>query len=85
MEDLFAKLNGGQIIAVVAVTGGVLCGVIGILHGVLGGDAPRSGRMRLSSQDMLDRGMSPEDIRTVLEAGTGHSKDGTQKRHSCCT
>lgn len=73
MIELLSKFNPGELIAVVAIVGGLICGSL-----VMIGDywhrirkAELAARLK---QDMLDRGMSAEEIRTVLEAGTKSSR-----------
>jgi hypothetical protein len=71
VEDLLAKMSPGALIGLVAVTGGLLCGIVGIVMGCWLEMRKVSATTALK-QDMLDRGLSAEDIKTVLEAGSGH-------------
>ena len=48
--------------------GGLLCGIMGIVTGVW--HATRKAELDAAlKQDMLNRGMSPEEIRMVIDAG----------------
>jgi hypothetical protein len=72
MSEIFSRLNGGEMIGLVAVSGGLLCGLVAIFMGIWH-EHRKSEINGALKQDMLNRGMSAEDIRTVLEAGTGTS------------
>jgi len=76
MIDLLSRMNGGQLIAIVAVAGGLLCGIIGIIAGSWQ-KVRRAEIAAALKQDMLNRGMSADEIRTVLEAGTKGSRKPT--------
>jgi hypothetical protein len=70
MYDLLSKMEPGQLIGLVAVVGWLVCGIVAIVMGV--GLAMR--RVELAAalkKDMLERGMTAEEIRIVMEAGTG--------------
>ncbi len=73
MGDLLAKFNAGELIALVAVGGGVLipilCGVTAIITDYL-----YKARQLELKQDLVNRGMSAEDIRIVLDAGSKRSR-----------
>jgi hypothetical protein len=68
MSELFAKLTPEEFIALVAIVGGLLfltsCVAAEYWSKVRKTDAA----LKLKT-DMLDRGMSAEEIRTVLDAG----------------
>jgi hypothetical protein len=74
MDDYLSKFSGGELIAVIAIVGGLVCGVI-----VMIGEGWR--RIRKAEieaklkTDMLDRGMSAEEIKIVLEAGAKECGD----------
>jgi hypothetical protein len=72
MSEVFSRLNGGEMIGLVAVSGGLLCGLVAIFMGIWH-EHRKSEINGALKQDMLNRGMSAEDIRTVLEAGTNTS------------
>ena len=69
MELLLSRLNAGELIALVAIIGGLLCAILGILAGTW--EKIRRTELTMAlKQDMLNRGMSADDIRAVLEAGS---------------
>jgi hypothetical protein len=68
MIDVLSKVDGGQLIAIIAVGGGMLIGIISVLAGVWQ-KIHESDNLTKLKQDMLDRGMSAEEIKMVLEAG----------------
>jgi hypothetical protein len=62
------NLNSGDAIALVSIIGGMLIGLLFIVAAIW--SKVRSEDIAASlKRDMLDRGMSAEEIRTVLEAG----------------
>jgi hypothetical protein len=69
MNEFLSRFSGGELIALVSILGGLVCGVL-----MLAGDYwHRIRKAEINAklkQDMLDRGMSAEEIRTVLDAGT---------------
>jgi hypothetical protein len=73
MGDLWSKFDPGEFIGLVAVGGGLLipiiCGVTAIIT-----DYFFKTRQLELKQDMLNRGMSAEDIRVVFDAGSKHSQ-----------
>lgn len=72
MMDLLSRLDGGELLGGVAVIGGLLVAIIGILAG----SWVKVRRAEIAAglkQDMLNRGLSAEDIRAVLEAGSKSS------------
>jgi hypothetical protein len=69
MNELLSRIEPGQLIGLVAVVGWLACGIVAIVMGV--GLAIR--RVELAAalkKDMLERGMSAEEIRIVMEAGS---------------
>jgi hypothetical protein len=72
MQEILSKFNAGELIALVAVAGGllipILCGVTAIITDYL-----FKNRMLTLKQDMLNRGMTAEDIAIVLDAGSKRS------------
>ncbi len=69
MSEILSRLNGGEVIGLVAVAGGLLCAIVGILSG--NWQKVRKAEITAAlKQDMLNRGMSADDIRTVIESGT---------------
>jgi hypothetical protein len=82
MADLLSKFDPGELIGLVAVAGGllipILCGVTAILT-----DYFYKVRQLALKQDMLNRGMSAEEIRVVLDAGSKHSRKAPYSQASC--
>jgi hypothetical protein len=69
MSEILSRMDGGEFIGLVAVLGGLACGAVAILAGTW----QKVRRAELNAalkQDMLNRGMSAEDIRTVCDAGS---------------
>jgi hypothetical protein len=81
MEEMLSKMDGGDFIALVAVSGGLLCGIVGIIMGCWL-EMRRVAANSALKQDMLDRGMSADEIRIVLDAGTNQSRASSRRR--CC-
>lgn len=82
MSELVGKFDADQLIGLVAVVGAFLCGLPAVILGIW--YAIRQAELAAAlKQDMLNRGMSAEEIRTVLDAGTPASKALRQK-NSCC-
>jgi hypothetical protein len=73
MYDLLSKFEPGQVIGLVAVCGGFLCGLVAIVMGI-GLEMLRVNIAASLKKSMLDRGMTAEEIRMVLEAGTKNSE-----------
>ncbi len=72
MLDLFSKFDAGELIGLTAVVGGLICGGLGIVMGV--GLAMRRAELDADlKRSMLERGMSAEEIRMVLDAGSSAS------------
>jgi hypothetical protein len=88
-ELVFSKFDSGEIIGLVAVGGGILCGLVcGVLGLFLGfyAQAQKTRQVEILAalkQDMLARGMSADEIRRVLEAGGTVSRKERWLRHSC--
>jgi hypothetical protein len=72
MGEYLFKLNVGELIALVSVTGGLSIALVAVLGGIWS-DVRKREIVAGLKHDMLDRGMSPEEIRTVLDAGTKRS------------
>ncbi len=72
MSEVFSRFDAGEMIGLVAVAGGLLCGLTAIVMGIW--YEHRKAEMNaVLKQDMLNRGMSADDIRMVLDAGTSKS------------
>jgi hypothetical protein len=73
MTEFFDKFSGGQMLGLVAIVGGLLVGATAIVAGAWQ-KARRAEVAAALKHDMLNRGMSAEEIRTVLDAGTKASR-----------
>jgi hypothetical protein len=82
MVDLLSNINGGELIALVAVAGGLLCAITAIITSSWQ-KIRRAEIVAALKQDMLNRGMSADEIRTVLEAGSKSSRKALSSRPSC--
>jgi hypothetical protein len=82
MADLLSKFGPGELIGLVAVAGGllipILCGVMGIITDYL-----YKIRQLALKQDMLNRGMSADEIRVVLDAGSKNSRKAQCNQDAC--
>ena len=68
MIDFLSRFNPGEVIGLAAIVGGGLCAIFAIIANYW----HESRKAELAAnlkQDMLNRGMSAEEIKTVLEAG----------------
>jgi hypothetical protein len=82
MTDLLSRFDSEQLIGLVAVSGGLLCGLIAIV----GGFWLQIRKAEIGAalkQDMLNRGMSADEIRTVLDAGSSVAPRSNADKHSC--
>ena len=75
MTDVLSKFDSGDLIGLVAVAGVVLCGLVCGTLGIILGFYTKAQETRQTEltcalkQDMLNRGMSADEIRMVLDAG----------------
>lgn len=83
MEAFLSKFDAGELIGLVAVGGGLLCAIVGIFMGCWL-EMSKTASATSLKHEMLERGMSAEEIRTVLDAGTAHSLPGSRRSRSCC-
>lgn len=68
MNELLSRLNPGEVIAIVSICGGLLITLLSVSLGTW--HKVRSEEIAAEiKRDMLDRGMSADEIKTVLEAG----------------
>jgi hypothetical protein len=68
MFELLSRMSPSEFIGLVAVVGGMLCGVVAIVTGV-GLEFRRASLAFTLKKDMLERGMTAEEIQIVMEAG----------------
>jgi len=73
MYELLSKMEPGTLIGLVSVIGGLVCGIVAIVMGV-GLEIRRVELAAALKKDMLERGMTAEEIRIVMEAGSKNSK-----------
>jgi hypothetical protein len=74
MVEYLYKFSPGELIALVAVAGGLVCACVTIIAIYLHSSHKAQIAAKLKA-DMLDRGMSADEIRTVLEAGSEIAPD----------
>jgi hypothetical protein len=77
VEEFLAKFNAGELIGLVAVAGGLLVGLVAVVMGCWE-NIRRAELTATLKRDMLNRGMSADEIRTVMDAGT---KAARKERH----
>ena len=86
MSEVLSRFNSGDLIGLVAVGGLVLCGLVCGTLGIILGFYARAQETRQTEltcalkQDMLNRGMSAEEIRTVLEAGAKGARGAADRQ-----
>ncbi len=74
--NVWSRINPGEFIGLVAVAGGLLCGLAAIIMGCWV-HLRRAELDAALKQDMLNRGMSADDIRTVLEANSAAEREAS--------
>jgi hypothetical protein len=74
MGEYLSKFDGGEMIAIVAIVGGLICGVL-VMIGEFWRRIRKAEIDAKLKTDMLDRGMSAEEIKVVLEAGSKGIED----------
>jgi hypothetical protein len=77
MSEIVTHFKPGEIIALVAVIGGLMIPLAAILGGFW-----YNARLTAFKQDMFNRGMSPAEIQSVLTAGNKPT-DESRRRHPC--
>jgi hypothetical protein len=80
MDQLYSSLNNGQFVGL-SVFG---CCLVVVLVAVVGGwtEIRKAELAAALKHDMLDRGLSAEEIRMVLDAGTKHSRRAAAESHA---
>ncbi|HEY4232883.1 MAG TPA: hypothetical protein VGM76_05640 [Lacipirellulaceae bacterium] len=82
MTEFMSRLSSGDAIALVAISGGMLVGILSIAAGIW--HKVRSEEIAANlKRDMLDRGMSADEIKTVLEAGRPNPEPTIKWRWRC--
>jgi hypothetical protein len=69
MHEFLSKFDSGELIGLVSIVGGLLFSLL-IIAGSFWRQVRKAEIAANLKQDMLDRGMSADEIRTVLEAGS---------------
>jgi hypothetical protein len=85
MGELLNKLDSGELLGLAGMAGAFVCGVLGICLAffVQWQKSRRAEMLAALKQDMLSRGMSADEIQTVLEAGSQKSRKALHNRPSC--
>jgi hypothetical protein len=85
MGDLLSKFDSGELIGLAGMAGAFVCAVLGILLAffVQWQKSRRAEMLAALKQDMLSRGMSADQIQTVLEAGSQKPQKVLGSRPSC--
>jgi len=78
MTELFSKFDYGQFIGLVVVIGGLLCGLVAIIGGLVVKYACHAREIALK-EDMISRGMSADDIRTVIASSPASFEDHSRR------
>jgi hypothetical protein len=73
MAELLSKFTAAELIGLVAVGGGLLIGLVCGATAIITDYFYKVRKLALK-QDMLNRGMSAEEISLVLAAGSKHSR-----------
>lgn len=68
MSEFLSKFQAGELIGLVAVSGGMLCGLTAILGGIVA-KCWCHARDLAFKEEMIARGMSADEIRMVIECG----------------
>jgi hypothetical protein len=66
MTEFLSKFDSGELIGLVAVTGGLLCGLVAIVGGIVAKCVCHAREIAFK-EDMIARGMSADEIRTVMQ------------------
>jgi hypothetical protein len=83
MSESLSKLNFVELIGLLVIGGGLLMGFVAIF-GAFWTDVRKKEIAAALKHDMLDRGMSADEIRIVLDAGTKRSRKIAADSHASC-
>jgi hypothetical protein len=78
MTEVLSRFDGGELIGLVAVAGGLLVALAGIVAGIW-----HQSRLIALKQDMVSRGMSVDEIQAVLDSGSKHCHRSSRGRSAC--
>ena len=73
LADFLSRFQFGELIGFLAVGGGLLIGLVAVAGG-LWVEIRKNEIAAALKQDMLGRGMSPDEIKMVLDAGSDRSR-----------
>ena len=82
MTEILSKFDAGEIIGLVAVGGGLLCGILCGTTAIVMEHLCKLRQLALK-QDMISRGLSVEEIQSVMDAGTGKGRKKLEKDRTC--
>jgi hypothetical protein len=82
MNELLTRFSPEDFIGLAAVVGAFLCGIPAVILGLWYAIRQVETAAALK-QDMLNRGMSAEEIRTVIDAGSVKSRKDVRSLPSC--
>ncbi|HEX4071738.1 MAG TPA: hypothetical protein VHX68_11225 [Planctomycetaceae bacterium] len=83
MSDLLSRMNFGELIALISIGGGLLIALVAVAGGMWTNVRKAEIEADLK-HEMLNRGMTAEEIRTVIDAGTDRSAAKMDRCHSGC-
>ena len=81
MGDMFSRFNFGELMGFLSVGGGLFIALVAIV-GNLWADVRKSELSAALKHDMLDRGLSADEIMTVLNAGTKRARKVAHESHA---
>ena len=84
MSQVLSKMTIGELIALVSVGGGLLIALVAVAGGMWTNVRKAEIEADLK-HEMLNRGMSAEEIRTVIDAGTERSAAKMDSCHAGAT
>jgi hypothetical protein len=73
MAELLSRMSPGEFIALMVFAGAFFCGLVGIIMGV-GLEYRKVALAAALKKDMIERGMTPKEIRLIMEAGSKNSQ-----------
>lgn len=82
MTEFLAKFDAGELIGLVAVAGGLLCGLVCGTTAIVMEHWYKIRQLGLK-ENMLARGLSVDEIQAVMDAGTGKSRKQLSGDASC--
>ena len=68
MHELLSKWSPGELIGLVALSGGLVIGLVAVVMGIWA-DLRKTALAYDFKRELLERGLSPEEIRLVMETG----------------